>query len=211
MHRLTLLLVGLGLTFPLPGWGQTNQTIGTGNWTNGAGLDTCPATEVEAPAANRVGVMKPGSRAYFVVSGDADGEDNVNANCDDGDRDSGLIDVSKCASLTLQFIKLVGDSNAGEGILMNATKITNQAGDTVSTISDPICADIDADGDVDCTVLNGDTGIDQDGGGSSINTSLFWDFGPLPAPFVWWDTTTSPGAAKVARVVLSCLGPEGAE
>lgn len=207
MRRLTLIVVGL-LLAASPGWGQTNQTIGDGYWTVGAGLDTCVSGADAPTSTRRVSPLSPGTRVYFVVSGDADGEDNTNANCDDGDRDSRLIDVSSCGSITLQLIKLVGDANAGEGILMMAVPITDTAGAVTSYISTPVCADIDADGDVDCTVMDGDTGIDQDNDAVSINTSLFWDFGPLPATHVWWDTTTSPGANKVMRVVLSCGSPQ---
>jgi hypothetical protein len=207
MHRLTLLLVvGLLLGAPFGAMGQTNQTIGTGCWARGPNVDTSTITAADTQKC--LTVLSPNAKAWFVVSGDADGEDNVNANADDGDRDSARLNISQCHSITTQLVKKVGDTNAYEAILMMDVPIFGADGvSVVSNTSTPVCADYDADGDIDCTVQSGDTGIDQDNDATSTNDSLLWDWGPVPADYVWVDTTTSPGTDKVGIYLVTCGGP----
>jgi hypothetical protein len=212
-----LLLWAVVLALASPALAQTNQTIGTGVWASGPTVgsygsshdaeDLCIATTGCATGTGPVGavpsqILRPGEVAWYVVTGDADGEDNVNANADDGDRDSAKLNVRECPSVTTRMVKLVGDSDLCEGIFMQT--------DSLGTISDPVCADIDADGDVDCTVMNGDTGIDQDGGGTSVNNSLFQGWGPVAGGHLWVDITTSPGTSKVCRWQVTCQ-PAGGE
>jgi hypothetical protein len=208
MHRLTLLtVVGLLLGVPCLVSAQTNQTVGDGCWTRGPNIDTSVVTSASTDGC--VTELSPGAKAWFVVSGDADGEDNVNANADDGDRDSARLNVSRCGSITTVVVKKVGDSNTFEGIIMMDVPIFGADGATVaSNTSFPVCADYDADGDIDCTVQTGDTGIDQDNDSTSSNDSLLWDYGPLPADYLWFDTTAVPAAAKVGIVMVSCGGPK---
>jgi hypothetical protein len=210
MHRLTLIVVGLLLGAPLAASAQTNQTVGTGCWTRGPNIDTSTVSLTsEKTKQSCVTGVSPGQKAWFVVSGDADGEDNTNANEDDGDRDSSRLNVSLCHSITTSVIKKVGDSNTFEGIFMFDVPVLSASGTTeASNTSFPVCADYDADGDLDCTVHTGDTGIDQDNDSTSMNDSLLWDYGPLPADHLWWDTTVEPGTSKVGVVVVSCGGPK---
>jgi hypothetical protein len=193
-----------------PGWGQSNQTVGTGCWTTNPSIDTEDVTPGDGPASCITSVL-PGFKAWYVVSGDADGEDNVNANEDDGDRDSARLDVGACHSITTQMVKLVGDASTFAGILMMDVPFRDPVTQAITAnISSPACADIDYDGDIDssdCAPIDGDTGIDQDGSGAGLNDSLWWDWGPLPADYVWFDVTTVPAAGKIGVFVVSCGGP----